>query len=94
MDFLYNGEPGWISSVRSNKWRIFAQPAQVGLKTHVWNGEDWCKTEEYHLPTGKPAKMKLIVPEELNGSGNILMIFLPLPCRQTPPEISEMKSQK
>ena len=77
MDFLYNGEPGWISSVRSNKWRIFAQPAQVGLKTHVWNGEAWCKTEEYHLPTGQVAKMKLIVPEELNGSGNILMIFLP-----------------
>ncbi|MBO5923868.1 MAG: PHP domain-containing protein [Lentisphaeria bacterium] len=77
MDFLYKGEPGWISSVRSNDWRIFAEAAPCGLKTFVKCNEQWCNSSDCKLTAGSKGCMKFVVPDELNEKDNILMLFLP-----------------
>ncbi len=77
MDFLYNGEPGWISSVRSNNWRIFAQPTSIGLSVYAKCGAGWCEASGCSLPASGKAELKFVVPEEWNQKGNMLMLFFP-----------------
>jgi len=77
MDFLYNGEPGWISSVRSNDWRIFAQPLTTKLNTYIWSSGAWVNSSEASLEPGSKGRMKFTLAEDLNQSGDMLMLFLP-----------------
>ena len=86
MDFLYKGEPGWISSMLGTPWRINAGKIDAAFEVLLQKNGQWLPAATAGAIPGSVGEFKFTVPEELNAPGSILMLFLPFHALNKPAE--------